>query len=127
MMTKQSADQIKVKKWILAIRKKPEVKKWLAIRNQIKVKKWLAIRKKAGRKIDPETAEITYWHRQETDPYGIYPEPPKDYDCVGRAYFARSPGSDIWVWFGDLPAATCAALCKNIKPVCRLEGFRFRK
>lgn len=22
---------------------------------------------------------------------------------VGREYFARRPGSEIWVWFGDLP------------------------
>jgi hypothetical protein len=28
----------------------------------------------------------------------------------GRKYFARSPGSDIWVWFGDLPDAVRTAL-----------------
>jgi hypothetical protein len=31
---------------------------------------------------------------------------------VGREYFARRPGSDIWVWFGDLPSATAKALWK---------------
>jgi hypothetical protein len=28
-------------------------------------------------------------------------------------FFARSPGSDVWVWFGDLPEATAAALWKK--------------
>jgi hypothetical protein len=40
------------------------------------------------------------------DPYGDDLEIPEEFSLVGRAYFARSPGSDIWVWFGDLPDAT---------------------
>jgi hypothetical protein len=85
---------------------------------QIEVKKWLAIRKRAGRKIDPETAEVTWAYRQVLDPYGIYPELPEECYCVGREYFARSPGSDIWVCFGDLPTATCDALWKKYQTYC---------
>jgi hypothetical protein len=73
---------------------------------------WLAIRKDAGLKIDPETAEVEWWYAQTMDPYGIYPELPEEL-CVGREYFARSPGSDIWVDFGDLPKATADALWKK--------------
>src|SRR6266566_7355858 len=82
--------------------------------DQIKVKKWLAIRKKAGRKIDPKTAEVMWTYTETFDPYGVDPELPEEYQQVGREYFARSPGSDIWVWFGDLPAATRDALWKKL-------------
>jgi hypothetical protein len=44
------------------------------------------------------------------DPYGIDPDLPEEYQQVGRAYFARAPGSGTWVWFGDLPQATSDAL-----------------
>jgi hypothetical protein len=70
---------------------------------------FLRIRKEAGLKIDPETAEVAWDYRQVVDPYGIYPFDPES-DCVGRAYFARAPGSDIWVEFGDLPAPIRDAL-----------------
>ena len=64
---------------------------------------WLASRKEAGLKIDPETAEVEWTYAQTLDPYGVYPELPEENRQVGRAYFARSPGSDVWVSFGDLP------------------------
>jgi len=83
--------------------------------DQNKVKKWLAIRKNAGHKIDPETAEVVWCYQYTLDPYGIDPELPEEYRQVGREYFARSPGSDIWVWFGDLPAATAKALWEKHK------------
>ena len=69
--------------------------------------------KEAGAKIDPETAVI-HWHwAQVIDPYGIFPYRPEA-DCVGREYFARSPESDIWVDFGDLPPKTRDALWRRI-------------
>ena len=37
------------------------------------------------------------------DPYGVIRDFPKALLQVGRIYFARAPGSDIWVEFGDLP------------------------
>ena len=71
---------------------------------------WLAIRKEAGLQIDPDTAEVSWCYAQVLDPYGIYPKLPEEFYCVGRSYFARSPGSDVWVEFGDLPEATQDAL-----------------
>ena len=82
---------------------------------EMKVNKWLAIRKKAGRQIDPETAEVCWIYAQTLDPYGIYPPLPGEYQQVGREYFARSPGSDIWVLFADLARATRDALWEKNK------------
>ena len=76
---------------------------------------WLAGRKEAGLKIDPETAEVEWTYAQTLDPYGVYPELPEEYWQVGREYFARSPGSDVSVWFGDLPGATRDALWEKHK------------
>ena len=81
----------------------------------MKEKEWLRIRKEAGRKIDPEIAEVMWFYAQTLDPYGICPELPEELRQVGREYFARSPASDIWVWFGDLPAATSDALWEKHK------------
>jgi hypothetical protein len=78
-------------------------------------KVWLAIRKEAALKINPETAEVEWIYAQTLDPYGVDPELPEEYFCVGREYFARSPGSDVWVWFGDLPDAIESALWEKHK------------
>jgi hypothetical protein len=74
-----------------------------------------ALLKIAGRQIDPETADVYWYHGQVGDPYGIYPDPPPEGRCVGRLYFAQNPGSDIWIHFGDLPDATARVL--RDKPV----------
>ena len=81
--------------------------------DQMTVKQWLAIRKEAGPKIDPETAEVTWIYVWELDPYGVHPDLPEEYKQANRESFARSPGSDVWVAFGDLPAATRDALWKR--------------
>ncbi len=65
---------------------------------------YLAVRKEAALKIDPKTAEVFSDYVQTLDPYEMR-DLPEDYPQRGREYFARSPGSDVWVWFGDLPAA----------------------
>jgi hypothetical protein len=65
---------------------------------------WLAVRKDAGLKIDPETAEVFWKYGQVCDAYGLYDLTDEE-DCIGRNYFARSPGSNVWVWFDDLPDA----------------------
>jgi hypothetical protein len=75
-----------------------------------KRQRWLEIRKRAGRKIDPEIAEVMWIFGYDFDPYGISPELPEELQQIGRQYFARSPGSDIWVCFNDLPIATAKAL-----------------
>jgi hypothetical protein len=97
---------------------KAAVDQWFATRDkhlidQMTVQQWLAIRKEAGRKIDPETAEVHWSYMQTFDPYGVYTEPPDECWQIGREYFARSPGSEIWVHFSDLPPATEEALWKK--------------
>ena len=72
------------------------------------IEKWLAIRKEAGLKIDPDTAELDWTYVQTLDPYGVADEWElrEEFHQVGREYFARSPGSDLWVHFDDLPEET---------------------
>jgi hypothetical protein len=72
----------------------------------------LAIRKEAAVNIDPETAEVFWEYGSVRDPYGLY-DLTNEEDNVGRNYFARSPRSDVWVHFGDLPKATREALWKK--------------
>ena len=83
--------------------------------NDPAVEEWLAIRKEAGLMIDPATAEVDAWYALTLDPYGVYPDLPEETRQVGRAYFARSPGSDIWVSFRDLPDATSTELWEKYR------------
>jgi hypothetical protein len=55
---------------------------------EMTIEEWLAIRKEAGLKIDPETAEVCWRYAQVLDPYGVFPELAKEYDCVGVSYAA---------------------------------------
>jgi hypothetical protein len=86
---------------------------WASKKNE--VKEWLAICKAEGLNIDPETAEVDWDYAQTLDPYGVYPDLPEEWQQIGREYFARSPGSDIWVEFGDLPKKTRDALWERLK------------
>jgi hypothetical protein len=79
------------------------------------VEEWLAIRKEAGLKIDPETAKLSWHWAPIMDPYGVIPNLPDEACCIGRVYFARSPDSDIWVSFHDIPEATVTALWPKLK------------
>jgi hypothetical protein len=81
---------------------------------EMTIEEWLAIRKEAGLKIDPQTAKITWHWAQVLDPYGVL-ELAKEDHCVGRSYFARSPESDVWVSFYDLPKAAVTALWKKVE------------
>ena len=76
------------------------------------IKQWLAIREEAGLGIDPETAVVDCSWRQTFDPYGVCDEweLPEEFHQVGREYFARSPGSNVWVHFDDLPEETQSRL-----------------
>jgi hypothetical protein len=47
------------------------------------------------------------------DPYGVDPDLPAEYWQIGREYFTRAPGSDVWVHFFDLPEATRKALTEK--------------
>ena len=76
-----------------------------------------ALRRAVGLQIDPETAEVDWAYRETLDPYGDGIDLPEEYrGHVGRAYFARSPGSDIWIAFCDLPEATRNALSGKCVP-----------
>jgi hypothetical protein len=81
-----------------------------AANNQMTVEQWLAIRKEAGLEIDPETAEVMWDYGYPIDPYGVYSDLSEEERQVGRVYFARSPASDIWVSFRDMPDETRQAL-----------------
>jgi len=72
-----------------------------------------ALRKAAGLHVDPETAIVKCEYRYTCDPYGDDPDLPIEYQQIGREYFARSPESNVWVLFEDLPDATRDALWKK--------------
>jgi hypothetical protein len=80
---------------------------------KVGVEQWLAVRKEVGLHIDAEIAEVFWKYTQVLDPYGVEPDLPPECDQTGRDYFARSPRSDVWVWFGDLPNPTSGALWKK--------------
>jgi hypothetical protein len=67
-----------------------------------------ALREAVGLQIDPHTAEVEWDYRDVSDPYGDYPLPANL--CFRREYFARSPGSKLWIWFGDLPGVSAKFL-----------------
>lgn len=93
--------------------------------DKVTVEQWLADRKEAGLKIDPATAEVDWRYALTLDPYGVHPDLPEELQQVGREYFACSPGSDIWVDFGDLPDATREALWeKHQGKLAFPAGFR---
>jgi hypothetical protein len=81
------------------------------------IERWLAVRKEEALKIDPETAEVDWSYGQTLDPYRVCDEweLPEEFQQIGREYFARAPGSDIWVKFGDLPRETRDRLWKRDK------------
>jgi hypothetical protein len=75
------------------------------VMNEEEIEKFREIRSQAGLMIDPITAEVTWCYVQVMDPYGVDPDLPEEYQCIGRGYFARVPESEIWVCFDDLPEA----------------------
>jgi hypothetical protein len=85
--------------------------------NKVPVEQWLAIRREEALRIDVETAEVTWTYAQTFDPYGVEGVP-EELKQIGREYFARSPGSKVWVWFGDLPHTVVAALWEKHSSQC---------
>jgi hypothetical protein len=61
-----------------------------------------AWRRAAGKRIDPDTAEVFFLYNQILDPYGDDPDLPPECQCVGRVFFARDPVERIAVCFYDL-------------------------
>ena len=78
----------------------PETEAWSAERERKgddpETKAWLDERKREALLIDPATAEVHWSFGQTLDPYGMIPDLPEELQQVGREYFARRPGSDIW-------------------------------
>ena len=74
-----------------------------------------AIFKEAAKTINPATAKVMCARVQVIDPYGILDPFPEEGDCIGKDYFARAPGSDIWVVFSDLPQSVVDELWKRIE------------
>jgi hypothetical protein len=74
------------------------------------VEQWRAVRKDAGPRIDPDVAEVASQFAYTVDPYGVCSDLPEEARTVGREWYARCPGSDVWVLFDDLPYATQKAL-----------------
>ena len=92
--------------------------------DQISVDEWLAIRKEVGLTIDPRTAEVMWTFGYVIDPYGVYTHDLMEEEkCMGRIYFARSPGDEIWVDYGDLPEKTLAALRGSERERRSLEAY----
>ena len=85
--------------------------------DELTIEQWLQIRKEEGRKINPEIAEVMCDRVYLADPYDDDPDLPEECKCIGRAYFARSSGSDIWVLFYDLPDETERRLWERHKSV----------
>src|SRR3954454_646454 len=81
--------------------------------NEHETAEFLDVRRKAAEHIDSETAEVSWTYALIVDPYGIDPNVPEELHVVGRAYFARSPDSDIWVSFDDLQNAVAKELWKK--------------
>ena len=79
------------------------------------VERWLATGRKRGSRSILRPLRCVGYMRRTGDPYGVYPDLPEECRQVGRAYFARGPGSDIWVNFGDLPDETRDALWEKHK------------
>jgi hypothetical protein len=83
---------------------------------EISVEEWLVIRVEAGKKIDPRTAEVMRVYNNMADPYGVYADPPNECQQTwGKMFFARSPDSEIWVFFGDLPYEIVTELWVNME------------
>jgi hypothetical protein len=89
----------------------------------IPVKEWLASRKEAVLKIDPATALVSRAYVNPANPYGVYSEIPNYVKEVTDDYYARAPGSKIWVYRGDLPKRTAYALEEKHELDVRLVSY----
>ena len=108
---KESSDQIDFEECLAELRgRRKSITRGFQSADESEREEWLASRKEAGRQIDPKTAEVMWIFACAEDPYCIDPELLEEYRCsVGREYFARNPGTDIWVRIEDLPTATRGA------------------
>jgi hypothetical protein len=109
----------------MAVTFSPETEAWIAERKRKgddpEIKAWLEERQREALLIDPATAEVDWSFGQTLDPYGTIPDLPEELQQSRREYFARRPGSDIWVHFGELPDEVREKLRKH--PIDLPEDF----
>jgi hypothetical protein len=79
-------------------------------RGEINKDEFYACMKTEGLKINPKTAYVRNGYTHFGDPYDIEGPSPTKYEALRHMHYARAPGRDDWVWFGDLPVETRAAL-----------------
>jgi hypothetical protein len=85
-------------------------KRKLCVMTENQIEEFLAARREEARLIDPATAETTWWWWGKIlDPYGVFELSPEE-DVIGRLYFARRSGGDVWVESRDLPEETREAI-----------------
>jgi excisionase family DNA binding protein len=82
---------------------------------------WADWRKAVGFLIDPQTAEVDWGYGQTLDPYNVL-DLPDECKQVGHEYFARAPGTKVWVSFRDLPEKTREALWRRDKDCLKIPG-----
>jgi hypothetical protein len=70
----------------------------------------------AAAHIDPATADVTWTYSEMADPYGVL-DLPEGCSPVEPTYFAMAPGTEVWVWLGDLPEVVQFALWNKISNV----------
>ena len=75
--------------------------------------------------IDPATAEICRVYGNTCDPYDIAWNDPDQEDWPGGNYFARAPGSDVWVSFSDFSKSASAELWDRDNPAPRPGSLCF--
>jgi hypothetical protein len=75
---------------------------------------WLALRRAEAKLLGPATAKIEWSFGQILDTYDLDQDLLDECYCVGRVYFARRPGGDIWVCFRDLPVGIRKAQWKRV-------------
>jgi hypothetical protein len=105
-----------------AIARMAEYDRNMAPERKQRIATFLAEVKAEAPMIDAETAEVTWEWRDIYDPYCIYSRPSDLHFQTGREYFARNPGSDVWVHFGDLPNETALKLAHKCKPSFTLSS-----
>lgn len=71
------------------------------------------IRRAEALKLDPATAEIDWRYGYVCDPYGDE-DLPDEMKVIGRNYFARRPGGDVWVSQHDWPRSILEAMHERI-------------
>src|SRR5262245_34715553 len=84
-------------------------------KEQRQVKEWRALRRTIGANIDPDRVEVHCAYAQVLDPYQVCRNFTGELYQIGREYFARSPGSDPWVSFDDLPQKTVERLWQRMR------------